>query len=92
MKLVKYSLSIILFLSTIFSSTDLRASHKTEKIVFHSGHFTITGSLRIPGQEEKNPLVILVHGDGYATRKSHEIQIDCFLRAGYACFSWDKPG
>ena len=90
--MIKFTLLIVVFLSTIFCSSDIRVSHETKKIVFHSGLFKLVGSLRIPKQAIKSPLVILVHGDGYATRNGHKTQMDCFLRAGYACFSWDKPG
>ena len=66
-----------------------------EEIHFHSDKFKVVGELRRPDGPGPYPAVILVHGDGPVTRNGipgYAINSDCFLNAGYAVFSWDKPG
>jgi hypothetical protein len=66
-----------------------------EEIRFQSGHFELVGELRLPARGGKHPSIIMVHGDGPATRNGavpFRPTIDIFLRNGYAAFSWDKPG
>lgn len=66
-----------------------------EEITFDSAHFTLVGDLQIPSAEGQYPLVIMVHGDGGVDRGSfggYAPLMRRFLRAGYAVFSWDKPG
>jgi pimeloyl-ACP methyl ester carboxylesterase len=68
---------------------------EVEEITFQSDHFKLVGDLQIPGAEGKHPAIIMVHGDGgidrYDSGKYRPI-MERFLRAGYAVFSWDKPG
>jgi WD40 repeat protein/formylglycine-generating enzyme required for sulfatase activity/poly(3-hydroxybutyrate) depolymerase len=68
---------------------------KVEEIRFQSDHFSLVGDLQVPGGEGKHPVIIMVHGDGgidrYDSGKYRPI-MKCFLRAGYAVFSWDKQG
>ena len=71
------------------------ASMEIEEITFQSGHFTLVGDLQIPATEEKHPAIIMVHGDGGIDRYgfgTYRPVMERFLRAGYAVFSWDKPG
>ncbi len=66
-----------------------------QEVTFQSGKFTIVGDLRLPVEGEQHPAIILVHGDGPATRHGAVAfgpMIELFLRQGYAVFSWDKPG
>ena len=66
-----------------------------EEISFRSGKFRLVGDLRLPGGEGPHPAIIMVHGDGNATRNgavSFDPLIEIFLRNCYAVFSWDKPG
>ncbi|NIM94132.1 MAG: alpha/beta fold hydrolase [Anaerolineales bacterium] len=66
-----------------------------EEISFQSGNFELVGDLRMPAGEELFPAIIMVHGDGPATRNGavpYSPTIEIFLRNGYAVFSWDKPG
>jgi pimeloyl-ACP methyl ester carboxylesterase len=68
---------------------------QVEEIQFRSGKFKVVGDLLIPVEGERHPAVIMVHGDGPATRNgavSFTPMMDIFLRNGYAVFSWDKPG
>jgi dipeptidyl aminopeptidase/acylaminoacyl peptidase len=66
-----------------------------EKIHFHSDQFEVVGDLVLPEGSGPFPAVILVHGDGPVNRTGvpgYRINSDHFLDAGYAVFSWDKPG
>jgi hypothetical protein len=66
-----------------------------EEISFRCGDFELVGDLRLPAGDGQYPAVIMVHGDGPATRNGavpFRPTIDVFLRNGYAVFSWDKPG
>jgi pimeloyl-ACP methyl ester carboxylesterase len=68
---------------------------EVEEISFQSDHFTLVGDLQIPGSEGKHPAIIMVHGDGGINRTDsgkYRPIMERFLRAGYAVFSWDKPG
>lgn len=68
---------------------------EVEEIRFQSDHFNLVGDFQVPGAGGKHPVIIMVHGDGgidrYDSGKYRPI-MDRFLRAGYAVFSWDKPG
>jgi uncharacterized protein len=68
---------------------------RIEEITFRSGEFTIVGELRTPEGTGPFPVVLFVHGSGPADRTgegSYPPIIERMLRAGYATFSWDKPG
>jgi pimeloyl-ACP methyl ester carboxylesterase len=89
------------FLFTLLTSAflscaaSIRTPHTTEEITFLSDRFEIAGDLRVPKTEGKHPVVVMVHGDGPNNRTSYGTYLplmNCFLDAGYACFSWDKPG
>ena len=62
---------------------------------FESSQFKIEGNLQLPDSIGSHPCIIMVHGDGPVDRTnygSYQPVIQQFLRAGYACLSWDKPG
>jgi acetyl esterase/lipase len=66
-----------------------------EELHFRSGDFELVGDLRLPPGDGKHPAVIMVHGDGQATREGavpFGPTIGILQRNGYAVFSWDKPG
>jgi len=68
---------------------------EVEEVSFQSDHFKLVGDLQIPGTEGKHPVIIMVHGDGGINRTDsgkYRPIMERFLRAGYAVFSWDKPG
>jgi len=68
---------------------------RIEEITFQSGSFHVVGDLRLPEGTEPFPVVLFVHGSGPADRTgegSYPPIIERMLRAGYATFSWDKPG
>lgn len=68
---------------------------RVEEISFRSGKFKVVGDLLIPTEGERHPAIIMVHGDGPATRNGavpFRPTMEIFLRNGYAVYSWDKPG
>ncbi|NIS81648.1 MAG: hypothetical protein GTO14_15910 [Anaerolineales bacterium] len=68
---------------------------RVEEIQFRSGQFKLIGDLRMPEGDGPHPAIIMVPGDGAATRNGSvpfRPLIEIFLRNGYAVFSWDKPG
>jgi pimeloyl-ACP methyl ester carboxylesterase len=80
---------------TLTISPTATAAPAKEEIRFRSGHFEVVGELRLPAGGGKHPAIIMVHGDGPATRYGavpFGPTIEIFLRNGYAAFSWDKPG
>lgn len=69
--------------------------YTTESLSFSSAHFEIMGDLRLPIPTTKHPALIFVYGDGPANRKNLgvlEQTIHCFLKSGFACLIYDKPG
>jgi len=76
-------------------AASVNVPHTTKEITFHSDRFKVVGDLRVPTAQGKYPVVVMVHGDGPNNRTSYGTYfplMNCFLGAGYACFSWDKPG
>lgn len=68
---------------------------RIEEITFQSGEFTLVGDLRLPERTGPLPVVLFVHGDAPADRTMYGMYLpimERMLRAGYAVFSWDKPG
>ena len=68
---------------------------EVDEVAFRSGEYLLVGDLRLPPEGGPHPAVIMVHGDGPATRHGSvpfEPLIEIFLRNGFAVFSWDKPG
>jgi dipeptidyl aminopeptidase/acylaminoacyl peptidase len=68
---------------------------RIEEITFQSGEFTLVGDLRTPAGRGPFPVVLFVHGSGDADRTMFGLYLpvmERMLRAGYAVFSWDKPG
>jgi pimeloyl-ACP methyl ester carboxylesterase len=68
---------------------------RIEEITFQSGEFTLVGELHTPAGTGPFPVVLFVHGSGDADRIFFGYYLpimERMLRAGYAVFSWDKPG
>ena len=68
---------------------------RVEEIRFRSGPFELVGDLVLPAAAGPHPAVVLVAGDGPNTRTQFPGYWDArhrFGDAGFAVFSWDKPG
>jgi len=66
-----------------------------EEITFQSGEFKLVGDLRTPAGTGPFPVILFVHGSDDADRTLFGYYLpvmERMLRAGYAVFSWDKPG
>jgi dipeptidyl aminopeptidase/acylaminoacyl peptidase len=77
------------------SKTFGNESAVVQEVSFKSNGFNTVGDLRSPAEGDTHPAIIMIHGDGDATRDGRvpfELMIEIFLRNGYAVFSWDKPG
>jgi dienelactone hydrolase len=71
------------------------AEPAVEEVEFESDGFELAGTLFLPAGEGPHPAVIIVSGSGAQTRAStpgHSLVKRKFLDAGFAVFSWDKPG
>src|SRR5512136_230860 len=83
-------------LSAIPSDTVAEAQPpRVEEISIESGSFHVVGDLRLPEGTGPFPVVLFVHGSGNADRTFFGYYLpimERMLRAGYAVFSWDKPG
>jgi pimeloyl-ACP methyl ester carboxylesterase len=67
----------------------------TEELRFSSDGFDVVGDLILPGGEGPFPAVLVVAGSGPQTRTStptYRLVAQIFGDAGFAVFSWDKPG
>ena len=85
-------LSILLFLSACARQPQ---PARVEEITFQSGEFKLVGELRLPAGTSPFPIVLFVHGSDDADRTLFGYYLpvmERMLRAGYAVFSWDKPG
>ena len=68
---------------------------RIEEITFESGSFHVVGDLRLPEGTGPFPVVLFVHGSGLDDRTMLGPILpimERMLQAGYATFSWDKPG
>lgn len=68
---------------------------KTSDLTFAANGDRLSGSVVLPEGEGPFPFVILVHGDGAATRFLDGAMlpfVNALLDAGFGVFAWDKPG
>lgn len=63
-----------------------------ERIHFSNQNATLEGTLQLPAENTKAPLVIFVHGSGRATRYDYEPIAQQLIKNGYAVFRYDKRG
>lgn len=67
-----------------------------EDIFFINSKDTIHGKLILPRKTPgKFPVVVFIHGSGpedYSSSNLYRPLWEKFTKAGFACFSWDKPG
>lgn len=68
---------------------------RIEEITFQSGSFTLVGDLRLPAGTVPFPVILLNQGSNMDDRTNNGFTLpimERMRRAGYATFSWDKPG
>jgi hypothetical protein len=67
---------------------------RVEEVTFMSGAFTLVGDLWLPGGTGPFPVVLENQGSEMEARtnRGYSPDMERILRAGYAVFSWDKPG
>jgi pimeloyl-ACP methyl ester carboxylesterase len=68
---------------------------RVEEVTFKSGTFTLVGDLWLPeGQRAPFPVILFNQGSEMKARinRGFSPETERILRAGYAFFSWDKPG
>jgi len=82
------------------------AAGRTQAVTFTSGEDTLAGILAVPDREGRHPVILFIPGDGPVTKEAflnpgtnpinqaHQAVGDWehFLKLGFACFAWDKPG
>ncbi|UYP45323.1 hypothetical protein NEF87_001608 [Candidatus Lokiarchaeum ossiferum] len=67
---------------------------KLEKIQFKNDEISLAGKLAMPINEKRNPLIIVAHTSGSATKDSEVYQhlIDILPKNGFAVFIFDRRG
>ncbi len=89
-------MSLVTILSLVMAAcTRQPQPARIEEITFQSGEFTLVGDLRTPSGTGPFPVVLFVHGSGPVDRTffgGYLSIMERMLGAGYAVFSWDKPG
>ena len=89
-------MSLVTILSLVMAAcTRQPQPARIEEITFQSGEFTLVGDLRTPSGTGPFPVFLFVHGSGPADRTlfgGYLPIMERMLGAGYAVFSWDKPG
>lgn len=68
---------------------------RIEELTFQSGFFTLVGDLRLPAGTVPFPVILLNQGSNMDDRTNNGFTLpimERMRRAGYATFSWDKPG
>ena len=86
-------LVLMVFLLQRLSAHDLKAQQQIG-LNFSQDGYQLSGSLLLPEGPGPHPVVLFVHGDGPQDRglDRYALLMNAFLKAGIACFSWDKPG
>jgi pimeloyl-ACP methyl ester carboxylesterase len=99
MRQLRTIIIVSLFLTgSVFSQEKAEKSenYKEEEVHFHNAQDTIYGKLILPKKSDvKFPVVVFVHGSGpedYSSSNNYRYLWEKFTEAGYACFSWDRPG
>lgn len=79
--------------AAVLAPHTIRASKELTLRFAHDRH-TLAGTLLLPHGPGPHPVVLWVHGDGPQDRglEQYALVMNAFLDAGFACFSWDKPG
>lgn len=88
---------IVCMLPGCIFSQGLDQPYWEETVDFRFEGKKISGKLIVPRQkaESKWPVILFVHGSGpedYSSSGNYTYLWEQFTRAGYACYSWDRPG
>lgn len=99
---MKYYISVFALVCTLsifvivrLSDFDLSDYSEQRSITFRHNHDVLQGTLILPSNKKKPPVVLIVHGDAAQDRWSSSgyIPVVKFLiDHGIGVFSWDKPG
>ncbi|MCV2351187.1 alpha/beta hydrolase family protein [Paucibacter sp. Y2R2-4] len=86
-------LGLLLVLALRLAAHEVKAQQQLD-LSFSQGDYQLSGSLLLPSGPGPHPVVLFVHGDGPQDRglDRYALLMNAFLKAGIACFSWDKPG
>jgi pimeloyl-ACP methyl ester carboxylesterase len=92
-------LTLLIFLNGFLYGQESEGSkhYSEEDLYFNSGSDTLFGKLLLPKSNSgaSYPVVIFVHGSGpedYSSSNLYRPLWERFTEAGFACFSWDRPG
>lgn len=85
------TIAIVLLFLICFAAS-ISQAEVSHEVSFTVGSFHLEASLRLPDSSGQHPIVVFVHGDGPAYRTDYQRIAETFLRAGYGCLIWDKPG
>lgn len=73
-----------------------KLSYNERDLNFTSNGNEITGKLITPiASEDKLPVIVFVHGSGpedYSSSDNYRYLWEEFTKAGFACYSWNRPG
>ncbi|MCV2369393.1 alpha/beta hydrolase family protein [Roseateles oligotrophus] len=93
MGLAALGVALTLMVLWLLEPHELKAERELPLSFAHAGN-TLTGTLLLPAGPGPHPVVSFVHGDGAQTRglEQYALVMNAFLKAGIACYSWDKLG
>jgi len=94
-KLLSANFFLLWAVGSVFGQ--LTTNYAEEEAYFLHDRDTIFGKLILPKKKVKNgyPVILFVHGSGpedYSSSNLYRPLWERFTEAGFACFSWDKPG
>ncbi len=87
---------LLCFSLNLSFAQDTIASYKEQSLNFNYKGNEIFGKLIMPSvYEGKLPVVVFVHGSGpedYSSEDNYRYLWEEFVKIGFACYSWDRPG
>ena len=98
MKFLGFTALILLLTYPIYSqeSANKTSNYIEEELCFVNRGDTLYGKLVVPKTiRNKAPVIVFVHGSGpedYSSSDNYRYLWEEFTKAGFACFSWDRPG
>jgi uncharacterized protein len=98
-RIVRRLFALAMLLGCILSSSaqSFTKSFRETELDFDNRGDSVFGKLILPQGELKGnlPVIVFVHGSGpedYSSSGNYDYLFQEFVDAGYACYSWDKPG